>query len=75
MVRCKHGFFVCGDCKVEWRGEGCHYPGCEDAKDWRERQFCPKHGGKFAAHRVFDVNFDGREGYSTEGDDDGRTDD
>jgi hypothetical protein len=49
-LRCEHGFFTCTDCKIEWRGETCHYPGCEDAKDWRERQFCPKHGGKFAAH-------------------------
>lgn len=61
-MRCKHGFFTCSDCRIEWRGEGCHYPGCEDAKDWRERQFCPKHGGKFAAHYKNEQEIDSREG-------------
>ena len=52
MVKCKHGFWVCRDCKLEYHHPtDCHYPGCEDLKT-KGQQFCPKHGGTFAAHYV-----------------------
>jgi hypothetical protein len=28
---------------------GCYYPGCDDAHGPRDK-FCPRHGGRFAAH-------------------------
>lgn len=50
MKRCEHGFYACDACKLTFiHPTECHYPGCEDRKQDGEK-FCPKHGGKFAAH-------------------------
>lgn len=50
LTRCKHGFVTCYECKhFGTLGMGCHYPGCEDQPDYRDK-YCPKHGGRYAAH-------------------------
>ena len=52
MQRCKHGFVTCYECRHNGtEGLGCHYPGCEDRPDRRDK-YCPKHGGRFSAHHV-----------------------
>lgn len=50
MHRCEHGFITCYPCKHSGTiGTGCHYPKCDDTPSLGEK-FCPKHGGKYAAH-------------------------
>ena len=50
LRRCEHGFAACYSCRLEYvHPTLCHVPGCEDRKT-EGQKFCPKHGGKAAAH-------------------------